>query len=531
MHLQSGIVIDERYKIINYISSGGFGNTYEAIDLRLDARVAIKELFISTLCSRRINNCVKINNPNHFNTFNSHKLRFIREARRLHQFSHPNIVSVTDVFEANDTAYFVMEFLEGKTLREYPLPLPEKQVRKYLDQILSALEHVHNKGVLHLDIKPENIIIDSSYNAILIDFGASRLHSNNYGKNHGISTTSLAYTVGYAPLEQMSIESIKDLGTYSDFYALGATLYKLLSGNNPSLPNKILITPLEPIPGISAQLAKAIELSMKVLYTERLFSVDQFRRVLNGETVDIIAERKEHNIEQQYNCLEEQPEFPQESIELPSKTITHISGQTKCHDITPNKNDNALNNSPRNRSKVNKIVAFAITAIIIAVIGINSYHWLQNKYSSTEKSNDPHIKKGESTISIKYQHHKAKENNTNNTPSFSSSNNHSHNTSNREEIQRHTPQKESVEENDYIEKNSTDNSTDKISQRNNAPQNSQERNSSKKQTSEKTKRNVSDNYENTNPTFTTTESSKIPIAQPINKKEPEIPIAKPIHKE
>ena len=530
MHLQSGIVIDERYKIINYISSGGFGNTYEAIDLRLDARVAIKELFISTLCSRRINNCVKINNPKHFDTFNSHKLRFIREARRLHQFSHPNIVSVTDVFEANDTAYFVMEFLEGKTLREFPLPLPEKQVRKYLDQILSALEHVHNKGVLHLDIKPENIIIDSNDNAILIDFGASRLHSNNYGKNHGISTTSLAYTVGYAPLEQMSIESIKDLGTYSDFYALGATLYKLLSGNNPSLPNKILITPLEPIPGISAQLAKAIELSMKVLYTERLFSVDQFRRILNGETVDIIAERKEYNIVQQYNCQEEQQVFPQESIELPSKTITHISAQTKSHDITPDKNDNVINNSLKKRSKVNKIVAIAITSTIIAVIGINSYHWLQNKNTSTENQNGLHIKKGESTISIKYQHHPAKDNSTIIPPSSSSSDNHSHNTTDRD-IQHYAPQKESVEENDYIEKTSTFNSTDKISQRNNAPQNSQERKSSKKQTSEKTKRNVSDNYENTNSTPTTIESPKIPIAQPINKKEPEIPIAKPIHKE
>lgn len=292
MRLAEGTIIDDRYVIKKYISSGGFGNTYEAFDNRLEAHVAIKELFVSSICSRgNDNQSVNVSNPQNISSFDSHKRRFMREARRLRKLSHPNIVSVTDVFEANGTAYFVMDFIDGKSYASYPIPLTENKIKKHLDQLLSALEHVHEKGILHLDIKPGNIMIDRYDNAILIDFGASKLIDNDDDKSLNTSTVT-AYTPGYAPLEQMSASNSKNLGPHSDIYALAATFYTLLSGKKPPLPDEILLSPLAPLSNVSPQLRDAIDLSMKVLYTQRLASVAQFRKVLACETINIVANHK-----------------------------------------------------------------------------------------------------------------------------------------------------------------------------------------------------------------------------------------------
>lgn len=290
MQLKTGAIIDNRYEIKRYISSGGFGNTYEGFDNRLKAQVAIKELFLSTICSRGSDSrSVVVSNPQNNSNFEAHKRRFVREAQRLCRFTHPNIVRVIDVFEANGTAYFVMDYVEGMPLSRFTLPMQEKRLMKYLDQMLSALDHVHSKGILHLDLKPGNIMIDSNDNAILIDFGASKLiDSSDYTDNN--ASTVNAYTPGYAPLEQMSGDT-DNLGPHSDIYALGATLYMLLSGSKPALPADLLLKPLAPLTGISPQLSKAIDLSLKVLYPERIASVDQFRRILKGENINIAAER------------------------------------------------------------------------------------------------------------------------------------------------------------------------------------------------------------------------------------------------
>lgn len=306
MQLKTGAIIDNRYEIKRYISSGGFGNTYEGFDNRLKAQVAIKELFLSTICSRGSDSrSVVVSNPQNNNNFEAHKRRFVREAQRLCRFTHPNIVRVIDVFEANGTAYFVMDYVEGMPLSRFTLPMQEKRLMKYLDQMLSALEHVHSKGILHLDLKPGNIMIDSNDNAILIDFGASKLiDSSDYTDNN--ASTVNAYTPGYAPLEQMSGDT-DSLGPHSDIYALGATLYMLLSGSKPALPADLLLKPLAPLTGISPQLGKAINLSLKVLYPERIASVDQFRRILDGEEIDIAAERK--IIEEHQQRIKERRQF------------------------------------------------------------------------------------------------------------------------------------------------------------------------------------------------------------------------------
>jgi len=126
----------------------------------------------------------------HLATYNKYKSRFFKEAQKIFKLSLPNIVKVTDVFEANNTVYFVMNLIDGKSLSKYKKTMPEAQVRKYLEQILSALEHIHKMGILHLDIKPSNIMIDQNDNAILIDFGASKM----YRDGNSLSRDTLAYS-------------------------------------------------------------------------------------------------------------------------------------------------------------------------------------------------------------------------------------------------------------------------------------------------------------------------------------------------
>lgn len=143
----------------------------------------------------------KTNTP----TFNTHRRKFLEEANRLKALSHPNIVKVSDVIEANGTAYFVMNYIEGNPLSRKKKPISEAEALRIINPILDALEYVHGNGLLHLYIKPENIMIDNQGNAILIDFGTSKVFGDADGNSLSLST-SLAYTPGYAPLEQMSIK-------------------------------------------------------------------------------------------------------------------------------------------------------------------------------------------------------------------------------------------------------------------------------------------------------------------------------------
>ena len=289
--LNPGCILDNRYIIKRYISSGGFGITYEALDNRLNTRVAIKELFSKGINDRNNSNVIILGNNE--SQFKALKKRFIIEAQRLCSLSHPNIVRVTDVFEANDTAYFVMDYIEGSTLSNTPLPLSEEVVRKYLDQILNAIKFIHERSILHLDIKPANIMLDRNDNIILIDFGASRINNPVNDNNDGLSNTTsyISYSPGYAPLEQVFPGKV-ELDTYTDIYALGATLYHLLIGRKPPMPNEINENGIPEISGISNEMKNAIAQALEPNATSRLFSVNQFRRALNGEIINVKDENQ-----------------------------------------------------------------------------------------------------------------------------------------------------------------------------------------------------------------------------------------------
>lgn len=231
-----------KYRIEEYLSSGGFGNTYLAVNTAFDEKVAIKELFIKGMCDRQqSSNEITISISENQRTFAAHQDKFRKEARRLRSLTNPHIVRVHDLFDENGTTYYVMDYIEGKSLskllKDAKQPLSEAEVYKMLPQILDALACVHKEGIWHLDLKPANIMVSNDGNVQLIDFGASKQVRNADGQS--VSTSSaMAYTQGYAPSEQME-QKIEKFGAWTDIYSLGATLYTLLTNNQPPSPSDI----------------------------------------------------------------------------------------------------------------------------------------------------------------------------------------------------------------------------------------------------------------------------------------------------
>ena len=240
--LKVGTILHGTYRIDSYLSSGGFGNTYVATNIEFEERVAIKEFFMKGVTQRDDNQTtVSVSNLENTNSFQEQKEKFKKEARRLRKLQNEHIVKVHDMFDENGTAYYVMDYVDGENLAERlkrtGRPMTESEVRLILPQILDALKAVHNEGFCHLDIKPSNIMLEKGGKIKLIDFGASK----QLGANGTLTTnapTAFAQTPGYAPREQME-QNLDKIGPWTDIYALGATLYNLLTNNKPPLPTDI----------------------------------------------------------------------------------------------------------------------------------------------------------------------------------------------------------------------------------------------------------------------------------------------------
>ncbi len=150
------------------------------------------------------------------------KNKFLQEARSIRKLKHNGIVRVSDVFEENGTAYYVMDYIEGKSLKDLVKEQGKQTETKalyYIRQVIDALSFVHSKNMLHLDIKPANIMINEDDRAVLIDFGISKQYDEENGEN---TSTLMGKTPGYAPLEQMD-EEVKEFKPATDIYSLGAT--------------------------------------------------------------------------------------------------------------------------------------------------------------------------------------------------------------------------------------------------------------------------------------------------------------------
>ena len=298
-----GTILHGTYRIERYLSSGGFGNTYVVTNLQFSETLALKEFYLRGICQRDGGSTmVSVSNSENTISFNQQCEKFKKEARRLRSLSNPHIVKVYDLFEENGTAYYVMDYVDGENLstrlKRTNAPLAESEVRNYLNQILDGLEAIHNAGMLHLDIKPANIMVDSHNVVKLIDFGASKQQSTVGGAT---MSTGISYTNGYAPSEQMA-QSYDKFGPWTDFYALGATVYKLLTNQDPPSISDLSEDGTEdkhlalPMPNISEEMKKLVVWMMQENRLKRPKNVGEIRKSAEQSVSNIASEGEESTI-------------------------------------------------------------------------------------------------------------------------------------------------------------------------------------------------------------------------------------------
>lgn len=267
-NLVGSVLQNGKYQIEQALGEGGFGITYRAVRMPLNQIVVIKTV-----------------NPANWSGGNltEQQQQFQQEARRLAQCKHPNIVTVTDFFIEQGLPYLVMDYIPGKPLSEIVRPnqpLPEATALYYIQQVGEALQVVHRQGLLHRDVKPQNIMIhDLTGEAILIDFGIARELSVGQTQTH----TSIV-SDGYAPIEQYLPKARRSKAT--DVYGLAATLYTLVTGEIPVASvlrsHEPLVTPRQYVPALSAQTEQAILQGMGVELPTRPQSVATWLTLLKG---------------------------------------------------------------------------------------------------------------------------------------------------------------------------------------------------------------------------------------------------------
>lgn len=290
--LREGITLKNgEFVIHGILGQGGFGITYEAEKVKLKKRVVLKELFIKDKCEREEDGKTVFVMKNNRYFFERQKVRFFKEAQLIASLDNPHIVQVHDVFEENNTVYYEMDFVEGESLgdivKRTRRPLHENKVKDILYQLLDALDCIHGQKppLCHLDIKPANIMMKDEDQIVLIDFGASKYVASS--DKEMSSSSFVAYTPGYAPVEQLD-GNRDEMGPWTDFYALGATLFCLFTAKKPASPSVIDgdNTPNKrysiPMPDtVSPQMRKLVLWMMALSKSDRPQSVKEIRDFLN----------------------------------------------------------------------------------------------------------------------------------------------------------------------------------------------------------------------------------------------------------
>ena len=277
------------FEVTGMIGEGGFGTVYLAMDLALQRTVAIKEYMPSALASRGADKSVLVRSQRHQDTFDIGLKSFINEARLLAQFDHPALIKVHRFWEENRTGYMAMRYYEGQTLKSLVKKTPdiitEAWLKSMLKPVLDALDALYKVQILHRDVSPDNIMIQTTGEAVLLDFGAAR-------QIIGDATQALTVILkpGYAPIEQYADDASLKQGAWTDIYALSAVIYYCIVKKPPTTSvARMIKDPIIPLhtqapAGYSQQFLAAIDRGLRVKADERPQSIAEFRQLLGIST-------------------------------------------------------------------------------------------------------------------------------------------------------------------------------------------------------------------------------------------------------
>lgn len=247
------------------------------------------------------------------------RAKFVKEAQTIAALNNPHIIHIHDIFEENGTAYYVMDYLSGGSLSDLVQRngiLAEATALGYIRQVADALSYIHARNINHLDIKPSNVLIDGNGNAVVIDFGLSKRYDKTGSQT---STTPVGISHGFAPLEQYQPGGVSTFSPTTDIYSLGATLYKLLSGQTPPNATALLdadldLSRLSASPSTKAAIAAAMQPKRK----GRPQTVEAFIAMLDEKVALDVAVPLQAMVDEEATVIAHEPEVPQPTVEKPS---------------------------------------------------------------------------------------------------------------------------------------------------------------------------------------------------------------------
>ena len=320
----NAVLQNGKYRIEGVLGQGGFGITYLASQVALNRKVTIKEFFMKELCNRdEQTSQVSVPSMGSVDTVARFRAKFVKEAQTIAALNNPHIIHIHDIFEENGTAYYVMDYLSGGSLSDLVQRngiLAEATALGYIRQVADALSYIHARNINHLDIKPSNVLIDGNGNAVVIDFGLSKRYDETGSQT---STTPVGISHGFAPLEQYQPGGVSTFSPTTDIYSLGATLYKLLSGQTPPNATALLdadldLSRLSASPSTKAAIAAAMQPKRK----GRPQTVEAFIAMLDEKVVPSVTVPMQPTVDEEVTVIAHEPAAPQPKVEKPSVSQT-----------------------------------------------------------------------------------------------------------------------------------------------------------------------------------------------------------------
>lgn len=375
----NAVLQNGKYRIEGVLGQGGFGITYLASQVALNRKVTIKEFFMKELCNRdEQTSQVSVPSMGSVDTVARFRAKFVKEAQTIAALNNPHIIHIHDIFEENGTAYYVMDYLSGGSLSDLVQRngvLAEATALGYIRQVADALSYIHARNINHLDIKPSNVLIDGNGNAVVIDFGLSKRYDETGSQT---STTPVGISHGFAPLEQYQPGGVSTFSPTTDIYSLGATLYKLLSGQTPPNATALLdadldLSRLSASPSTKAAIAAAMQPKRK----GRPQTVEAFIAMLDEKVAPSVAVPIQAMVDEEATVIAHEPEVPQPTVENLS--------------VTQAKKEKPSVPQPKEEKPVGKSLGFnykralaAFAVIFVSMYLINLLHSFFNGYQGPE---------------------------------------------------------------------------------------------------------------------------------------------------